>query len=713
MKNLRLILAVMLITALTSSSALAGAPTESEAKDALTYLGRELETTAKHLIRTGEDTDDVYTETNWTSVSDTFPEKFDLRTRGTVTPVKNQNPWNTCWSFADIASSETSILNSLGMTTEQYRDKFGEDLNLSEKHLAWFTATPLPELSEYAKGEYPYNPSQAGEGLYPMEGTDTHPMNFGGNNILALTTLANGSGVVAEKYASYSNNEDTADSEGDWSLPEIMRYAVSVELKDANLLPAPASVGENEEDNYVYHSAGTEAIKSELMAGRAVAVSIRADVFTPGQEPMKTPEEKRTEMLAYLKGRDGATEEEKARFADIWSGSVSVSAVPDDELRAMIRVRARLFDIAEDCYDLSLYNHTQLLRILKSSGFGGPIETVLAERNQDSYTVQVSSDPLTIAQYAYEPVMSTHMVTVVGWDDTFAAENWPEDRRPPADGAWIAKNSWGTEWGDAGYFLISYYDMSLNGICTFEYVVEEDRLDLDTLAILAYDNMPAETISSTLFPSPVYAANVFTVEADSVLQYVSTMTGDLDTAVTASVYLLNKDATLPNDGVLLDSVTETFRYAGYHRLNLNGGLLLPADARIGIVILETVPVEGGVKYALVNTGSLNLKGAEDHNSIAGEYVPKVSRYAKGIVNPGESFVSFESGKWTDWADAIAAFGSIGCNADVAYDNLPVKAYIYPLDDVEKAHNLSERIPTSGGEAAICPEDGYLLLDIAK
>ena len=47
--------------------------------------------------------------------------------------MKNQNPWNTCWSFADIASSETSILNSLGMTTAQYRDKFGEDLNLSER----------------------------------------------------------------------------------------------------------------------------------------------------------------------------------------------------------------------------------------------------------------------------------------------------------------------------------------------------------------------------------------------------------------------------------------------------------------------------------------------------------------------------------------------------------------------------------------------------
>ena len=225
MKNLRFILAVILFTVLTGSSALADASTESEAEDALTYLGRELEATAKHLIRTGEDTDDVYTEISWKSVADTFPEKFDLRTRGTVTPVKSQNPWNTCWSFADIAASEISILNALGMTVEQYRDQFGEDLNLSEKHLSWFTAAPLPELSEYAEGEYPYNPSQAGEGLQPMEGKDTPPMNFGGNNILALTTLANGSGVVTEKYAPYENNEGTTDIEGDWSLPERLRSA--------------------------------------------------------------------------------------------------------------------------------------------------------------------------------------------------------------------------------------------------------------------------------------------------------------------------------------------------------------------------------------------------------------------------------------------------------------------------------------------------------
>ena len=62
---------------------------------------------------------------------------------------------------------------------------------------------------------------------------------------------------------------------------------------------------------------------------------------------------------------------------------------------------------------------------------------------------------------------------------------------------------------------------------------------------------------------------------------------------------------------------------------------------------------------------------------------------------------------------MAAFGGTGGNACVAYDNLPVKAYIYPLAEVEKAHRLTEWIPTGGGQAAICPEDGYLLLDIAR
>lgn len=33
-----------------------------------------------------------------------FPSKVDLRESGVATPVKMQNPWNTCWSFAATAA---------------------------------------------------------------------------------------------------------------------------------------------------------------------------------------------------------------------------------------------------------------------------------------------------------------------------------------------------------------------------------------------------------------------------------------------------------------------------------------------------------------------------------------------------------------------------------------------------------------------------------
>ena len=49
-----------------------------------------------------------------------------------------------------------------------------------------------------------------------------------------------------------------------------------------------------------------------------------------------------------------------------------------------------------------------------------------------------------------------HHVTCVGWDDGFPAARFIDE--PPGNGAFLIKNSWGTDWGDAGYFWISYYD---------------------------------------------------------------------------------------------------------------------------------------------------------------------------------------------------------------------------------------------------------------
>ena len=90
-----IILLTAMLTAVSGTVVSAGSQGLGES-EALEYLGKQLEAPSNHLLETGEDVDDIYSMLTWTSVADTFPEKFDLRERGTVTPVKDQSPWGTC-----------------------------------------------------------------------------------------------------------------------------------------------------------------------------------------------------------------------------------------------------------------------------------------------------------------------------------------------------------------------------------------------------------------------------------------------------------------------------------------------------------------------------------------------------------------------------------------------------------------------------------------
>lgn len=77
-----------------------------------------------------------------------------------------------------------------------------------------------------------------------------------------------------------------------------------------------------------------------------------------------------------------------------------------------------------------------------------------------------------------------HAVSIIGWDDNYSKDNFVSitGLKPSHDGAYIAANSWGEDWGENGYFYISYDDVfvhtDLNGIMSTD---EENLINLNKM----------------------------------------------------------------------------------------------------------------------------------------------------------------------------------------------------------------------------------------
>ncbi len=224
--------------------------------------------------------------------------------------------------------------------------------------------------------------------------------------------------------------------------------------------------------------------------------------------------------------------------------------------------------------------------------------------------------------YRYPGSLSVnHAVTIVGWNDSFDRNSFPQV--PPGDGAFIAKNSWSDTWGENGYFYISYYDTKLgyneNAIFTAESQNNYDH-------VYQYD--PLGWIVSKEYEGSLVAwgGNVFSSERNENLRAIGFYTTDLNTAYEIYIYKNPVSGPVNSGQGYLVQESGKYSFPGYHTH----------------VLSSTVPINAGEKFSIV----IRFTNPSASGPLAVE--EPVARYSsKAQANPGESYVSPNGVKWED------------------------------------------------------------------
>ncbi len=244
-----------------------------------------------------------------------------------------------------------------------------------------------------------------------------------------------------------------------------------------------------------------------------------------------------------------------------------------------------------------------------------------------------------------EPDAIGHGVLIVGWDDGFSKTKFRAP--PPADGVFLVKNSWGAEWGDDGFFRISYYDKHIRqGLEAYRgedsrafIVYQHDFLGLVD-AIGFGEGTDAET---------AHAAVTFVSEHELPLERVGFYTLNDGTEVRVRIYTdVGQDA--PFGETLAATVEERFEFAGYHTVSFRSrNVALVSGQRFSVMIRFHTP---GFPFPIP------LEARRDGWT------------GQATASAGEGFVGSDGQDWWDLTDIANHEQSSPC----------IKAFLQSCDD---------------------------------
>ena len=216
-----------------------------------------------------------------------------------------------------------------------------------------------------------------------------------------------------------------------------------------------------------------------------------------------------------------------------------------------------------------------------------------------------------------------HAVTLVGWDDGYPASRFAS---PPAGpGAFLVRNSWGTSFGQGGYFWVSYHDTTIatdNAVfagaetaTAGERIYQHDPLGW----VASYRPVGAVDPATAWFAAAYTTAEAGTLNAAGF--YATAPDAAYEVRVASSVEGV-ADAPVAATGILA--------VPGYHTVTLDAPVAVAAGQRLVIAVRVTVP---GYSFPIAV-----------ERPWAG--------YANATAAVGQSYVSGDGVTWTDMTRAL-------------------------------------------------------------
>lgn len=291
----------------------------------------------------------------------------------------------------------------------------------------------------------------------------------------------------------------------------------------------------------------------------------------PEEEVVLSPDHMSLNKDFALEGDMGGEYTMAIAYLASWRGPVLEEEDPYGDGRT--NEEAEVVYHLEDAMVLQSKDYNGIKKaVLKYGGVQTSIFTYLTSSYSSSYYYNADK----AAYYFDGEGKSNHDVVIVGWDDHFPKGYFNTD--PPGDGAFICKNSWGDNFGEDGYFYVSYYDSNI-GVYNVVYSKIGDADNYDNIYqsdLLGWNGQLGYEAESAYF------ANVYETDSKEMLNAVSFYATGKDTEY--KVYLV-KDYTSKADLNRRELIkTGYLEEAGYYTIDFDTGYELEADSKFAVVV---------------------------------------------------------------------------------------------------------------------------------